>query len=248
MALRINQSGTYRNTTSLRVNQSGTYRTIVNGCINQSGTYRCFGMSAPSGSISVSPSSYVRANNTSATLTWSSTKATSVASSTNFSTSSTGSSITVSPCATTTFSIVFRNAFADSSTFSTTLTTTVPALGSDFQCGKLICNQGTSTRWVISVFSAQVSRTWYSRNDAITRAQQVSGGSGWFIPSGPQMRNPGYVCRTYWGGSSNFRYWTSSDGGHPNYGMAFRFADGNQLHGLYKNAPSCVRAFRCITY
>ena len=43
MALCINQSGTYRNITTLCINQSGTYRNITAGCINQAGTYRCFG-------------------------------------------------------------------------------------------------------------------------------------------------------------------------------------------------------------
>ena len=42
MALCINQSGTYRNITTLCINQSGTYRNITTGCINDSGTYRLF--------------------------------------------------------------------------------------------------------------------------------------------------------------------------------------------------------------
>ena len=50
MALCINQSGTYRNITTLCINQSGTYRNIVTGCINQSGTYRLFGFGPALGS------------------------------------------------------------------------------------------------------------------------------------------------------------------------------------------------------
>lgn len=43
MALCINQSGTWRNATTLCANQSGTWRKITTGCINQSGTWRKFG-------------------------------------------------------------------------------------------------------------------------------------------------------------------------------------------------------------
>lgn len=42
MALCINQSGTWRNITTLCVNESGTWRNIVTGCINESGTWRRF--------------------------------------------------------------------------------------------------------------------------------------------------------------------------------------------------------------
>lgn len=42
MALCINQSGTWRNITTLCVNQSGTWRKTLLGCINQSGTWRGF--------------------------------------------------------------------------------------------------------------------------------------------------------------------------------------------------------------
>lgn len=43
MALCINDSGTWRNITTLCVNQSGTWRNILTGCINDSGTWRRFG-------------------------------------------------------------------------------------------------------------------------------------------------------------------------------------------------------------
>ena len=43
MALCINDSGTYRNITTLCINDSGTYRNIVIGCINDSGNWRKFG-------------------------------------------------------------------------------------------------------------------------------------------------------------------------------------------------------------
>jgi len=44
MALCVNDSGTWRDITTLCVNDSGTWREVTAGCINQSGTWRCFGM------------------------------------------------------------------------------------------------------------------------------------------------------------------------------------------------------------
>jgi len=44
MALCVNDSGTWREISTLCVNDSGTWREISTGCINQSGTWREFGM------------------------------------------------------------------------------------------------------------------------------------------------------------------------------------------------------------
>ena len=326
MALCINQAGTYRNTTSLRVNQSGTYRTIVDGCINQSGTYRYFGMTAPTGSLSASPSS--GSSGASTTLTWSSTRATSVVSTSNFSTSATSGSTTATNITSTrTFSITFGNSFANSSaatatftvvpaptissftaspssgntgssftltwassgatsasinqsvgsvatsgssvrtvsettTFTLTVTNSVgvsvtatatftdtgPALGSSFGGGFVIC-KASPLRWVVSPYSAEVSRNWYSRNDANTRAQQVSGCTGWFVPTASQLQNPGYICRSFWGPSpcySSAQYW-SSTGSAASTASNVAFWDGGPRVSIM-TTTLCVRAFRCVTY
>ena len=331
MALCINQAGTYRNTTSLCVNQAGTYRTIVDGCINQAGTYRYFGMTAPTGSLSVSPSS--GSSGSSATLTWSSTRATSVVSTSNFSTSATGGTTTATNITSTrTFSITFGNSFANSAaatatftvvpaptissftaspssianggsstlswtssnatsasidqgigsvatsgssvrsglTVTTTFTLTVTnsvgvsvtatrtvtvvlpvpgALGSSFGGGFVICKPGSSPAWVVSPQSAEVSRTWYLRNDANTRAQSVSGCTGWFVPTRPQLQNPGYCCRSFRGPSPCFsaaNYWSSSEF-IDTHAISVRYANGN-ADSCTKTFTSCVRAFRCVTY
>jgi hypothetical protein len=214
MALCINQTGTYRRTTSLRVNQSGTYRTIVNGCINQSGTYRCFGMTRATASLSLSPSTYQHPG--SSTISWSSTRATCVVSCSGSGFNpgqSTSGSATVSPSTTTTYTLVTGNAFCNSTTASATLTVTLPALGSSFGGGRLIC-RSSPVRWVVSPVASSVNRNWYSRGDANTRAQQVSGVSGWFVPTRAQLNNPGYSCRTYWdaystGGNHHDNYWSN---------------------------------------
>ena len=169
MALCINQSGTYRNITTLCINQSGTYRNIVTGCINQSGTYRLFKESAP-----------------------------------------------------------FR--------------------GDSYGGGFLIC-KASPLRWVVSPYSAEVSRSWHLRNDANTTAQSVSGCTGWFVPTVSQLQNPGYLCRSFWGPSpcfSSYYYWSSTEYGatHACY-VVFDF--GTTVNFL-KPVPWCVRAFRCVTY
>jgi hypothetical protein len=64
----------------------------------------------------------------------------------------------------------------------------------------LIC-KASPLRWVVSPYSAEVSRTWYLRNDANTTAQSVSGCTGWFVPTLSQLQNPGYICRSFWGPS-----------------------------------------------
>jgi hypothetical protein len=168
MALCINQSGTYRNITTLCINQSGTYRNIITGCINQAGTYRLFGFG--------------------------------------------------------------------------------PALGSSYEGGFLIC-KASPLRWVVSPYSAEVSRTWYNRNDANTTAQSVSGCTGWFVPTKTQLQNPGYCCRSFWGPSPCFSstgYWSSTEtnAGNACYGY---FSTGGAYTGS-KPATQCVRAFRCVTY
>ena len=171
MALCINQSGTYRNITTLCINQSGTYRNITTGCINQAGTYRLFGFVQPPGE-----------------------------------------------------------------------------LGSSFGGGFLIYKPGSSPAWVVSPYSAEVSRDWYSRDDANTRAQAVSGCTGWFVPDVSQLET-GYDCRSFWGPSpcySSTEYWSSAE---RNYIQAYTWIFGRGTVGRNnKTYTLCVRAFRCVTY
>ena len=128
-------------------------------------------------------------------------------------------------------------------------TTAAPELGSSYEGGFLIC-KASPIRWVVSPRSAEVGRTWYLRNDANTRAQQVSGCTGWFVPTASQFLNPGYCCRSFWGPSPCYtatHYWSSTEN---NAGFAFlvHFGNGNCASNNKANPACCVRAFRCVTY
>ena len=172
MALCINQSGTYRNITTLCINQSGTYRNITTGRINQSGTYRSF-ISLPQPG----------------------------------------------------------------------------ALGSSFGGGFLICKPGSSPAWVVAPNTAEVLRTWYSRDDANTTAQSVSGCTGWFVPTSSQLFNIGYCCRNFWDSYVGTNYWSSTEF-DANLACTVNFnARGGTYGTIFKpNTAVYARAFRCVTY
>jgi hypothetical protein len=127
-------------------------------------------------------------------------------------------------------------------------TTDSPALGSSYEGGFLICC-ASPLRWVVSPRSAEVSRTWYLRNDANTTAQSVSGCTGWFVPTRPQLQNPGYCCRSFWGPSPCFSstlYWSSTDYSAASACFVYFYTGG--ASGCNKPNTFCVRAFRCVTY
>ena len=127
-------------------------------------------------------------------------------------------------------------------------TTVALSVGDAYEGGFLIC-KASPVRWVVSPRSAEVGRTWYLRNDANTRAQAVSGCTGWFVPTTSQLQNPGYLCRSFWGPSpcySSAYYWSSTER-IPNDACLVTFANGSS-GDTTKNAVYCVRAFRCVTY
>ena len=135
---------------------------------------------------------------------------------------------------------------ADTHSFTTI---PAPALGDSYEGGFVIC-KASPLRWVVSPRSAEVSRTWYLRDNANTRAQQVSGCTGWFVPTCGQLQNPGYSCRSFWGPSpctsSPARYWSSSENA-ANHACFVYFTNG-LASGYNKPTTLCVRAFRCVTY
>ena len=142
---------------------------------------------------------------------------------------------------------------------SHSFTTVALALGNSYEGGFLICQSG-GTRWVVAPSSSEVARVWQSRNDSNTRAQQVSGCTGWFVPDIGQLQNPGYTCRTYWDSYASARYWSNTSftptGAPPGCynACAVNFATGaasahSVLSGGAINSPTyCVRSLRCVTY
>ena len=122
------------------------------------------------------------------------------------------------------------------------------ALGSSYEGGFLIC-KASPLRWVVSPPSAEVSRTWYLRENANTRSQAVSGCTGWFIPTMSQLINPGFICRSFWGPSPCYsleQYWSSTECNHTS-ACTYRF-DASLPNDRTKTLTYCVRAFRCVTY
>jgi len=129
-------------------------------------------------------------------------------------------------------------------TYSFTTKSSIP-LGDPYEGGFLICCSSPN-RWVVAPNTSEVSRTWYCRNDANTRAQQVSGCTGWFVPTSSQLQNPGYTCRTFWDSIPSTDHWSSTETSAT--GACRVNVNTNGAFDGLKNCPTCVRAFRCVTY
>ena len=116
---------------------------------------------------------------------------------------------------------------------------------------RIIC-KSSGVAIIVAPISAEVSRTWYGRDDAVTTAGSITGlttsafsSTGWFVPTESQLQT-GYSCRSYWDSYSSTLYW-SSTAFNPNYACIVGFISGNAYH-TFKNYSFCVRAFRCVTY
>jgi hypothetical protein len=133
------------------------------------------------------------------------------------------------------------NAIIDTYSF----TTIASLLGTSFGGGVLICQSG-GIRWVISPDAAEVSRTWAVRTDSNTRAQAVSGCTGWFVPSPAVMQNPGSTCNTYWTYSGTNYYWTDSQT-QATLACIVRPATNTAANG-FVTSNYCIRSFRCVAY
>ena len=112
--------------------------------------------------------------------------------------------------------------------------------------GNTICKSGGGTIWIVAPASSEVSRSWYSRNDAVTTATNCTSATGWFVPNVSQLQNPGFGCRTYWDSYSSAHYWSSTC---LTSSSSFRvsFVDGSADHHT-NSITKCVRAFRCVIY
>ena len=201
----------------------------------------------PTVTISASPSSVLQGSST--TLTWNSTNATSVTSTTNFTTTLLNGTSIETPPFTLNYGITVQNSL--SCTASALVTVTVvpltvanAPLGTFIEGGNLIC-RASGIAWIVSSLSSEVARSWYNRNDSNTRAQQVSGCTGWFVPTCAQLRNPGYCCRTFWEGPTPY-YWSSSEI-QSSLAPRITFSTGF-YYATPKNNVWCIRSFRCVSY
>ena len=136
-----------------------------------------------------------------------------------------------------------------------------PIEGQIYQGGYVICvDAGSSCAWTIAPPSAQLGRDWFSRNDANTCAQTVTGYSGWFIASASQWQNPGYSCRANWPYNPG-TYWTNTQIPTQATEAYYINMSTGTLGSCWPNdnaysgpgnagtpAGRNVRSFRCISY
>jgi hypothetical protein len=122
----------------------------------------------------------------------------------------------------------------------------VKDLGHYCEGGNIIC-KASSTSWIVAPRCAEVSRTWYCRNNANTLAESCTSCTGWFVPTCAQIINPGYCCRRYWDTFSFQNYWSSTEIAGA-YAYCRPFEGGGDASPRNKNTVFCVRSFRCVTY
>jgi hypothetical protein len=125
----------------------------------------------------------------------------------------------------------------------------------------LICKAG-GTAWIVAPFCTQVSQTW--NNSTTTTvfdkccvcdwptlcSRMISCGfnpTDWFIPTRPQLQNPGHVCRTQWDIFSALCYWSSTEFTATN-GCSVLFNAVGLGYCPSKTASCPVRAMRSVTY
>lgn len=118
-------------------------------------------------------------------------------------------------------------------------------LGDPYEGGYFICEAG-GTRWIVAPIEAEVSATQPGTGGAVTKAQQCTGCTGWFVPAQGQLSNPAYICRQYWDAYSSTIYWTSTQF-NATFGWYVNFANGGG-HVVNKSNVYCARAFRCVSY
>lgn len=126
-----------------------------------------------------------------------------------------------------------------------TVDTTAPLGSRPKGAGGFLIARGGSNLWIVSPRCTEVSRSWGSRDDAITLANTCTSFNGWFIPSVTQLKNPGYLCRTYWDSFSPTYYWTNN--AFFFCGCVVNFTNGADSC-LSTLGTVCARAFRCVTY
>lgn len=119
------------------------------------------------------------------------------------------------------------------------------APGDAFGGGFIIC-QSAGTRWIIAPSNTEQCLTWYGRGGGVTCAANVTGCSGWFLPSLSVMQNPGALCAQFWNGCTPGTYWSNTVINH-NSGCATSIPGGGQTMG-FGHTFYRVRVMRTVAY
>jgi len=122
------------------------------------------------------------------------------------------------------------------------------ALCATLSSGGIMVCKSLGTAWIIAPSCADLQRTWYCREDAVTCAKQVTTATSWFIPSCDVVKNAYFNCRSNWGaGASNDTYWSSTEfDATTAYGTIF--ANGQTIALNKSQSYRRARAIRCVTY
>jgi len=120
-------------------------------------------------------------------------------------------------------------------------------LGQTYCGGRIIC-QTSNTRYIMAPSSSEVVRNWNSRNNAVTRAQAVTGVSGWFVPSKGLMQNPAFKCRSRWDSYINNYYWTNTQAPNTSFACRIDFSQNGLVNCAQKTASYRIRAMKTETF
>jgi len=118
------------------------------------------------------------------------------------------------------------------------------ALGSLVEGVYLFAKRG-GIGWIVACASRQVSRTWASRDDAVTVAQASNACGDWFVPSRTDLQL-GHDCKSFWDSFSSANYWSSTESDASRAWIVY-FSDGG-INSAFKTGTRCVRAIRRVSY
>ena len=118
------------------------------------------------------------------------------------------------------------------------------ALGDAIEGGNVFC-KSSSNYWIVAPPSSEITRTWYSRYDAATTAQQVSGCTGWYIPTRDQAYSL-FLCRDYWEEKVS-HYWSNTNRDSCQAYYQVMYSSGPRWDEQ-KSYDKCVRAIRNVSY
>jgi hypothetical protein len=118
------------------------------------------------------------------------------------------------------------------------------ALGSLVEGGYLFA-KNSSAAWIVACSSREVSRTWASRDDAVTVAEASNACGDWFVPSRTDLQL-GHDCKSFWDSFSSTFYWSSTEF-NATFAWIVDFYNGC-VSFTGKTRVNCVRAFRRVLY